>query len=91
MEWCYRVTVGDVIYLGAEECSRIEDAVIGEYVVEEAHEHGGWLVRVRKLGASGSYAPSNLLVQFHQCHGYKNSILRIRLVRCMTRIFVNEV
>lgn len=88
MEWRYRVGVGDVIYFGAEECSLIGDAIIGEYVVEEACVSGGWLVRARKLDASGLYIPTGLLVHFRQCHGHRNSLLRIRFVRCMKRIFV---
>lgn len=88
MEWRDRVVVGDVIYLMADECLVVENAVMGEYVVEEAYDSGGWSVRARKLTVHGGYVCNNLLVQFHQCPGYKNSLSKIRFIRCMTKIFI---
>lgn len=83
-----RVIVGDVIRLGDKECRAIADAVVGEYVVEETRESGGWCVSARKLDKSGRYAPDNILIQFHQCSGYLHSVSVIEVVRQMTRIFI---
>ena len=82
------VTVGDVICLGDEECRVISDATVGEYVVEETKEAGGWHVHARKLDKLGRYVSDNILIQFYQCAGYCNSISEVKVVRQMTRIFV---
>lgn len=85
---CNHIQIGDVISLNAEECAVLGDIPRGKYVVEEAGDHGGWRVQVRKLDTVGNYRADNLSVQFHQCPGYAHSLLSIKVIGRMRRIFV---
>ncbi len=91
MAWVWysdRVVVGDVIRLYKDECELLGGCPVGEYVVESARDSGGWKVCARKLDAKGKYCADNLMIQFHQCPGYKRSLSTVKLVRHMTRTFV---
>jgi len=80
------VSVGDVISIAENE--QIGVSWFGEYVVEEAMDRGGWFVTARRLNADGSFSLGNEVIYFHQCPGYKNSVISLKVVRRMTRIFV---
>lgn len=85
---CDYVQVGDVIYLYEDDCKVLGDIPVGEYIVEDARDHGGWTVMARKLDAMGKYCADNPIVQFHQCPGYSCSLLLAKVVRRTKRVFV---
>lgn len=94
MEWSTRVRVGDVIELNDSECRVVsnnlpyEHMAIGEYVVEEATNRGGWEVKARKLDDKGEYSHLGLSIRFYQSPGYKHSLTSVKIVRRMVRVFV---
>lgn len=81
------VVIGDVIYLDKDDC-KLLGCLMGEYVVENAKDSGGWTVWARQLDASGRYCANNPIVRFQQCSGYKSSLPTIKVVRHMTRTFI---
>lgn len=89
MRWCSRVAVGDVIYLCVNDCVKLcYAASVGEYVVEDVKDSGGWLVQARKLDDTGKYRSDNPVVQFQQSVGYQHSLPSVQIVRQMSRIFI---
>ena len=93
VKWCSRVAVGDVICLDEKECGSLtfgdlSSTGVGEYVVENTKESGGWAVQARKLDAKGKYCAKNPIVRFQQGIGYMHSLPSIRVVGRMERIFV---
>jgi len=86
--WSRHVQVGDVIYLCENECELLGGISMGEYIVEDARDSGGWRVQIRKLDTMGNYCPDNPGVQFYQCHGYSRSLLLVKVTRRMKRIFI---
>lgn len=82
------VVMGDVISLCEDECKILGDIPKGEYIVEDAKDHGGWMVMARKLDATGKYCADNPMVQFYQCPGYSCSLSLVKVVGRMKRIFV---
>lgn len=87
-ERCNRVVVGDVICLNGNDCKLLGDISVGEYVVEDTRDSGGWQVSARKLDKDGKYCADGPIVKFHQCPGYEHSLLSVDVVRQMRRIFV---
>lgn len=85
---CSYVQVGDVISLYEDECKVLGGIPIGEYIIEDVRDHGGWTVFARKLDIRGKYCADNPMVQFYQCPGYSRSLLLVKVVRRMKRIFV---
>ena len=88
MEPTALVSVGDVIDLSDEDCKVIKYAAVGQYVVEEARQSGGWLVLARRLDENGFFASHNQSIEFHQCLGYTDSLLSPVVIGHMIRIFV---
>lgn len=82
-----QVITGDVILLDNDECTILGDVQSGAYVVEDARDSGGWLVQARKLNL-GKYDSDGQSIRFHQCPGYTNSLLSIKVIGHMQRIFV---
>lgn len=85
---CNRVVVGDVICLSEDDCKLLDNIPVGEYIVEDAGDSGGWTVFIRKLDPEGKYCIDGVTVRFHQCPGYVHSLLSVNVVRRMRRIFV---
>ncbi|UCG02454.1 MAG: hypothetical protein JSW11_00380 [Candidatus Heimdallarchaeota archaeon] len=85
---CDCVQTGYVLYFGKNECEQLDINSPGEYVVEDAGDHGGWKVWVRKLNKHGKYCPNNQIFSFHQCDGYCHSLKSILVTRKMRRIFI---
>lgn len=82
------VCVGDVIIFDEDDCKIVPDASIGQYVVEEVTDRGGWFISARKLDKNGLFFSRNPTVEFHLCPGYNNSLTSVSLVRHMIRIFI---
>ena len=92
-KWCSHVVIGDVIFLDEKECGLLmfgdlSIAGVGEYVVENTRESGGWAVEARKLDAMGKYCADNPTVRFQQGIGYTHSLPTVRVVRRISRTFV---
>lgn len=87
--WSDHVGIGDVILIQTGE-HRILGVPKGEYVVEDARQRGGWTVTARKLTSKGKYISNNPSIRFHQCSGYKDSLIGnlILVTRRMKRVFV---
>ncbi len=82
------VGMGAVILLSEDDCKLLGDVPVGEYIVEDARDSGGWCVFARKLDGAGKYCVDELIVKFHQCPGYAHSLLSVNVVRYLRRIFI---
>lgn len=88
MKMCSRVSTGDVIDLSKTDCKLLGNIPVGEYVVEDARDSGGWRVQIRKLDGAGNYVRDNTFVQFYQSSGYSYFLPNVRVVRMMLKTFI---
>jgi hypothetical protein len=82
-----QVRVGDIIFLSEEDCKAV-GCIPGQYVVETSEFRGGWFVHARLLTEHGQYDPTTDDVEFHQCDGYVNSLLSVKVIGHMKKTFV---
>lgn len=83
-----KLRIGDVIRLKEYHFECLGCIPVGEYVVEEARESGGWFIYATKLDCDGKYCTSGFWITFRQGVGYPSVLSDFDVIRRMTRIFV---
>ncbi len=79
---------GKVICLDEADCKKIGSIPEGNYIVHRAYDKGGWTVQIRRLKSNGKYDSESTIHVFHQCTGYSDSLLSVRVIGQMKKVFV---